>query len=123
MGMWQGVPTNYYYAYKLKVGNYPVRVKGKILVFKNLNQQNGRLLAGFSKDNDINYNNFDVSQTFNQNFTLSSTEANCETYKNYLQDIDVTITEPGEYYFKAVYYMTQNSWSAYSTTCNLTLYQ
>lgn len=123
MGMWQGVPTNYYYAYKLKVGNYPVRVKGKILVFKNLNQQNGRLLAGFSKDNDINYNNFDVSQTFNQNFTLSSTEANCETYKNYLQDIDVTITEPGEYYFKAVYYMTQNSWSAYSTTCGLTLYQ
>ena len=122
MGMWEGVPTNYYYAYKLKVKDHPVRVKGKILVFKNCGL-NATLVAGFSKDSDINYNNFDVSQTLNQNFTISSTVANCETYKNYMQDIDVTITEPGEYYFKTVYYMYSKSCSAYSTTCGLTLYQ
>ena len=123
MGMWEGNPTNYYYAYKLKVTNYPVRVKGKIAVFNNSGSKNGELLVGFSKNNDINYENFDVSQTLNQTFTHGRTTIDCEEYKNNLQDFDITITEPGEYYFKSVYYMTKSSWSAYSTTCSLTLYQ
>ena len=123
LGIWESTPTNYYYKYKIIVTeNTPATLTGRVIVYNN-GPNNGKFVIGFSPNKDINYENFTVSQTLNQTFSNSNSVVGCTDFESRAQDINVTITEPGEYYIKAVYYMTKKSWSAYSNTCSLKITQ
>ena len=119
IGIWESTPTNYYTKKKIIVTeNTPATLTGKIIVYNN-GPTNGVFIIGFSTDKDINTENFVASQTIYQNYSNGNSILDCNTYADKAQDVNVTITEPGEYYIKAVYYMTKTSYSAYSTTCSL----
>ena len=120
-GMWEGDPAGFYYNQKIKVtSKTPATIKGKVSLWYNCGS-NAKFLIGFSKENDINKDNFDAYQELNQTFSGGSVSE--ETYKNNAQDFEVTISEPGEYYIKSVYYMTSRSCSSYSRTYDMIITQ
>lgn len=122
VGMWQGNPSGYYYNGKINVtSNTPATLKGKVSLWYNCGS-NAIYRIGFSKSADNNTDNFDKYQDLNQNFSGVASLPE-ETYKNYGQDFEVTITEPGEYYVKGMYYMTSRICSSYSRTYDISIIQ
>ena len=122
VGMWEGNPSGYYYNDTIKVtSKTPATLKGKVSLWYNCGS-NAIYRIGFSKVADKNTDNFDKYQDLNQNFSGGAGLSE-ETYKNYGQDFEVTITEPGEYYVKGIYYMTSSSCSSYSRTYDISIIQ
>ena len=125
LGMWESsVTPNAYYKEKIVVTqSRPATIKGKLASWYNCGSPNAKYRIGFSTTNDDNKDSFteykDLSQTYNSaasNFTRNE----CDTFA---QDFEVTITEPGEYYIKAVYYMYSRSCSSYSRLYDLKITQ
>ncbi len=90
-----------YYTKKITVSeNVPIAVSGNLGIFENYhdNESLGTVYIGFSKTNDKNISDFEeyVTRDANKNNELK-------------EDFEVTISEPGEYYFKIVTYHNNTS--------------
>lgn len=123
-GMWQsGIPTNFYYKDKIKVtSSKPATITGKASLWNN-SSNNAKMRIGFSSTTDNDKDSFVVYQELNQNFSDGNYNLPASTYTQHEQNFSVTITEPGEYYIKGVYYMTYVASSAYSRVYSLKLTQ
>ena len=124
MGMWEtNLKANAYYKDKIVVtASRPATITGKVSLWYNCSS-NAKYRIGFSKTTDSDETSFDEYQEFNQNFYNPNDGLSSAQYEPYGQDFEVTITEPGEYYVKAVYYMTNIGCSSYSSLYELNITQ
>lgn len=125
-GIWQTTPTNFYYKDKIVVtAKKPATVTGKVSLWNNKVEEgtNAKMRIGFSTNNTDNENSFTSYTDLDQNFRNYNYDLPASQYTQHEQSFSVTITEPGEYYIKGVYYMTHRSYSAYARVYDLSLTQ
>ena len=122
MWVWETTPTDMYYIDKITV-NQGERYKltGKASVWWNCSTHE-RLTLGFSNTNDVN-EDFTKSQSLVGNFQASKTFIEPATIDSHLQNFEVTIDEPGEYYIKAILVQTNRSCSSYAAIKEFNLEQ
>lgn len=130
MGMWYAsfasvdrYISGLYYNDKITVTkSKPATLSGKIATWYNCGS-NATFYIGFSKQNNLSETNFDAKKELQQTFQNSSSVLSKQILEPHLQDFEVEITEPGDYYIKAIYNMHTRNCSAYSTITELNLTQ
>ena len=123
MWIWESTdPSDFYYSDTITV-NEGERYKlyGKAAVWYNC-AQHERLEIGFSKKSS-RFESFKKSQTLSGTFKYDELPIPDDMLLPNLQDFEVTIDEPGEYYIRGTLKLTTNSCSAYSGITELKLEQ
>ena len=123
MWVWERTaPANFYYRDKITVNQGErYKIYGKAAVWWNCSTHE-RLKIGYSTTTSAN-EDYVVSQTLTGTFSNSSSDVQSETLNANLQDFEVIIDEPGEYYIKGTLKQTSLSCSAYSGITELKLEQ
>lgn len=112
MGIWEeSAPAGFYIKPKIIVPeNSSATVSGKVKFWTNSNYYTHSLYVGFSEENDINVDNYIVKKEIHPTQVGGVTDSNLITS----EDFSITISEPGEYYFKTTLVMNPVSWSVFS---------
>ena len=119
MWIWESSdPTDFYYVDKVTVKpGERYKLSGKAAVWYNSNSHE-QLEIGFSETNERT-GSFVKSQIISGNFMASDLSIPSSTLLSHLQDFEVIIDEPGEYYVRGTLKQTTIFWSSYSAITEL----
>lgn len=111
MGLWESDPVGFFIKSKIIVPeDSSATVSAKVKLWQNCGTQGHSLYFGFSENNDINIDNYIVKNEMHS----SQNGKDKEWDKITPEEFSVTISEPGEYYFKSILAMNPRICSVYS---------
>ena len=122
MYVWESsYPADFYYKDKIVVQEgETLKLSGKIAIWYNCSS-NGKFKIGFSNTNSNSTSDLISSEELSSTFQHSDGTPSIEIINANLQNFEVTINEPGEYYIKGLLYQSSASCSDYAIVTELSI--